>query len=358
MAKQDQSRVGTVEDADRYAWERRGTFEVAEGVYRIPLPLPNDGLAAVNVYALLEGDGVALIDAGWALGDSRTHLEEGLAAIDRDLGSIRRVLVTHIHRDHYEQSVVLQREFGTHVALGEGERPSLERIIDQHEGTDDTHPMSRMMRLAGADDLLEELAEGRRRAEAEGRVDHPLVALPDHWLTDDEVIEVGGRRLSVVRTPGHTQGHVVFVDHDNGLLFAGDHILPHITPSIGLEQVPVESPLADYLSSLALVRGMEDLQMLPAHGPVRPTTHDRIDELLVHHEQRLRASAKAVADGHATTYAVARALPWTRRERRFDDLDAFNRMLAVNETAAHLDVLVRQEDLGVVEVDGVRYYAP
>ena len=38
---------------DRNAWTEPGTFEVAPGVYRIPLPLPNDGLRAVNVYALV-----------------------------------------------------------------------------------------------------------------------------------------------------------------------------------------------------------------------------------------------------------------------------------------------------------------
>lgn len=342
----------TGEEEDRHAWERRGTFQVAAGVHRVPLPLPNDGLAAVNVYAIEDGDGIVLVDAGWALGDSRTHLEQGLAAIGHDLGSVRRVLVTHIHRDHYEQAVVLQRELGAQIALGEGERPSLERLLEPPE--DDDHPMGRMLRLAGAQPLLEELREAAQR---DGDRDGPLASLPDHWLGDGSVVELDERRLAVLHTPGHTRGHVVFADHDAGLLFSGDHVLPHITPSIGLQPAPVDSPLGDYLASLALVRGMEDLRMLPAHGPVRPTTHDRIDELLAHHEDRLRASWKAVADGRATTYDVARALPWTRRERAFDDLDIFNRMLAVNETAAHLDVLVRRDDMGVVEVHGVRHYA-
>jgi hypothetical protein len=87
---------------------------------------------------------------------------------------------------------------------------------------------------------------------------------------------------------------------------------------------------------------MPDLAMLPAHGPVQPTTHDRIDELIAHHDHRLDASLQAVVAGNGTAYEVAQALGWTRRERAFDDLDPFNQMLAVNETAAHLDVLVRQ----------------
>ena len=345
--------MGQRGDDDRHAWERRGTFEVAAGVHRIPLPLPGDGLKAVNVYAIEQPDGVVLIDAGWALGEAREHLEEGLAALDVDLGSVRRVLVTHAHRDHYEQGMHLRREFGARLALGVGERDGLEQLIDRPPPEE--NPMLHRLQRAGADPLIEVLARAWEQREAGG--EEIEWSLPDHWLTDGEVLELEGRRLSVVHTPGHTQGHVVFVDHDAGLLFSGDHVLPHITPSIGFEQIPVDSALADYLASLALVRGMPDLEMLPAHGPVRPTTHDRVDELMAHHEERLRASLKAVLDGHATVYDVAGAIGWTRRNTPFGELDPFNQMLAVNETAAHLDVLVRREELDVVEVHGVSHYA-
>jgi glyoxylase-like metal-dependent hydrolase (beta-lactamase superfamily II) len=342
------------DDGDRHAWERPGTFEVAAGVHRIPLPLPGDGLKAVNVYAIPQSDGVTLIDAGWAMTEAREHLETGLAALDHDLGSVRRVLVTHLHRDHYEQGVQLQREFGSRLELGVGERPSLEEILEQDPP--EQNGIVHRLRVAGAGPLLDALARFREQQRERGEVPDLDWSLPDHWLADREVVELEDRRLEVVHTPGHTQGHVVFVDREAGVLFSGDHVLPHITPSIGFEKIPVDSALADYLASLALVRGMPDLELLPAHGPVRPTTHDRVDELVAHHEERLRATAKAVADGNGTGYAVASALGWTRRDRAFDDLDPFNQMLAVNETLAHLDVLVRRDDLGVVEVDGVRHY--
>lgn len=336
-----------VDDEDRHAWERPGTFEVADGIHRIPVPLPGDGLRAVNVYAIVQPDGVVLIDSGWAIAGAREQLEEGLAAIDRDLGMIQRILVTHVHRDHYELGVQLRRLFGTRLALGIGEQPSLESMVD-----DDPHDHSAMtarLSAAGAAPLVERLEELRRQRREAGAVPDLEWGLPDEWLTDAQHVELSDRTLTVIATPGHTQGHVVFVDHDADLLFSGDHVLPHITPSIGFEKLPVESALADYLASLSMVRALPDLAMLPAHGPVRPTTHDRIDELLVHHDDRLKATHGAVLDGHATGYEVARALPWTRRERAFDDLDAFNQMLAVNETVAHLDVLVRREELAVGE---------
>lgn len=345
----------TVEDRD--AWERRGTFEVAPGVHRIPLPLPGDGLRAVNVYAIDQPDGVVLVDAGWARADAHEDLEAGLAALDCDLSMVHSILVTHLHRDHYELGTQLQQVHGSHLALGAGERPSLEHIL--RLGEDGEPPIAGRMRQLGAAPLADELLALRRAASDEPPISRTW-SLPDQWLGHDAVVELDGRRLRVVATPGHTQGHVVFVDEVAGLLFAGDHVLPHITPSIGFEAVFAESALADYLASLAVVRGMPDRRMLPAHGPVRPTTHDRIDELLVHHDDRLRRTRTAVETGRHTAFEVARGLTWTRRERPFGDLDVLNQCLAVNETAAHLDVLVRRGELVGTEerVDGrpVRHY--
>jgi glyoxylase-like metal-dependent hydrolase (beta-lactamase superfamily II) len=142
------------------------------------------------------------------------------------------------------------------------------------------------------------------------------------------------------------------------VLFGGDHVLPHITPSIGFQPEPAKLPLGDYLDSLRLVRSYPDLRLLPAHGPVTPSTHARVDELLAHHEDRLAESLSAVRDGAGTAFEAARRLGWTRRHRRFDDLDLFNQTLAAGETAAHLDVLVVRGELQSSTVDGVVEYSP
>jgi glyoxylase-like metal-dependent hydrolase (beta-lactamase superfamily II) len=161
-----------------------------------------------------------------------------------------------------------------------------------------------------------------------------------------------------VPTPGHTQGHVVFTDSGNGLLFAGDHVLPHITPSIGFEPVSARQPLGDYLESLRVVRALPDMRLLPAHGPDGGSAHKRIDELLAHHADRLARCADAVAAGAGTAYEVACALRWTRRGRQLADLDPFNQMLAVAETRIHLELLAAQGRL-VASADGdVTVYAP
>jgi glyoxylase-like metal-dependent hydrolase (beta-lactamase superfamily II) len=324
---------------------------VADGVHRIPLPLPNDGLRAVNVYAISDGDGLTLVDSGWALAQARERLETALAGIGHELGDVRRFLVTHIHRDHYTLALTVRRLFGSRVLLGAGEQPSLDYILNGDGQS--LNPYHELLLRCGAQPVVERLRQlPRERAE---RSDWEK---PDGWLTGNEEIELAGRTLRVIHTPGHTRGHVVFADLGHGLLFAGDHVLPHITPSIGFEAARPPLPLGDYLGSLRLVRSLPDLRLLPAHGPVADSAHTRIDELIAHHDQRLDDTAEVIRQGAGTAYEAAGMLTWTRRERRLDDLDPFNQMLAVMETAAHLDVLVRLGRLRSSETGGVVRYEP
>ncbi|WP_088320101.1 MBL fold metallo-hydrolase [Kineosporia sp. R_H_3] len=332
-------------------WTTPGAHPVSPGVHRIPLPLPHDGLRAVNVYAVEDGDALTLVDGGWALAESERALEAALAGIGRDVREVRRVLVTHVHRDHYTQAVALRRRVGASVSLGTGERPAVTAILGR---SGERLPQQvTLLRRAGAGPVADAVA-----AHDPGPLDLDDWQPPDTWLDDGTDVALAGRTLRAVATPGHTRGHLVFHDAAAGLLFAGDHVLPHITPSIGFEPLPGRSPLADYMVSLALVRALPDALLLPAHGAVAGPVHERVDALLAHHEERLDATFLALAAGATTAYEVARILTWTRRGRAFDDLDVFNQMLATLETAAHLELLV---DRAVVtsttdDPEGVRRY--
>jgi glyoxylase-like metal-dependent hydrolase (beta-lactamase superfamily II) len=182
---------------------------------------------------------------------------------------------------------------------------------------------------------------------------------PDQWIAPEQVFHLGTRALTAVATPGHTRGHVVFADAKAGLLFAGDHVLPHITPSIGFQEAPSAEPLREYLQSLNVVRRLPDMRLLPAHGPVSPSTHSRVDELTAHHAERLRLIADVLSGGRCTGYDVALALGWTRRQRKLADLDLMNQMLAICETVYHLDLLVAQQAaVSEADEDGIRRYQP
>ena len=157
-------------------------------------------------------------------------------------------------------------------------------------------------------------------------------------------MDIGDRQLQIITTPGHTQGHVVFADRARNLLFAGDHVLPHITPSIGLEGKPGESPLQDFLASLHKVAALPDMKLFGAHGPAAESTHARIGELVAHHDTRLAEMLAVVVNASPsraiTAAEVAAGVGWTRHKRALADMDGFNQMLAILETRSHLRLLV------------------
>jgi glyoxylase-like metal-dependent hydrolase (beta-lactamase superfamily II) len=330
-------------------WTEPGVFEVADGVFRFPLPLPQDGLRAVNVYVVLDQGGVTLIDSGWDVPQARVLLHEGLSDLGFGLDDIVQFLVTHVHRDHYEYSLAVRREFGCAVRLGRGERATLERV--QQPGSKPFQPQLTTLRALGAGSL----ADAIEASLASGPATRFHTEMPDSWLVEGTV-DVGDRQLDVVETPGHTAGHVVFHDISAGLLFAGDHVLPTITPSIGFEAVVSPNPLGSFMGSLAAVRARADAALLPAHGQVTSSVHARVDELVEHHGRRLEQTERAIARGCTTGAQIATQLTWTRREHPLSALDEFNQMLAVSETGAHADLLVAQGRVSVEIADGVRHY--
>jgi hypothetical protein len=97
----------------------------------------------------------------------------------------------------------------------------------------------------------------------------------------------------------------------------------------------------------------------PAHHPVDRLRAEsrRTSELPDHHDIRLRRIEELVNRQAGTAAEVAVRLRWTRRERRFDELDLFNRCLAVSETLTHLDVLAVAGRLRRTDLNGTSHYA-
>jgi glyoxylase-like metal-dependent hydrolase (beta-lactamase superfamily II) len=263
---------------------------------------------------------------------------------------VRRILVTHAHWDHYTQALKWQREYGATVFLGHEERHTIE-AFDSIQGVYPNQVL--MLRRAGATVLADEF----ERLELEPHERDMPVGKPDVWLRGDEEIDCGGRIIVAHATPGHTRGHMVFEYAPDDLLFTGDHVLPRITPSIGFERAPDQLALRSYLDSLQFCMSWSGAWMLPAHGAVTDEVGSRVEELLVHHEQRLKEILGVVAAGGATAYDVARQMRWTRRERTLDSLGALHGMTAVLEVAAHLELLVTQALIVADSSGPVRCYS-
>lgn len=329
---------------DRHAWAAAETEDLGHGLYRIPLPLPGDALHAVNVYAIVGPEGVDLINSGMAIVQAREKLTAAMARLGFGLGDIRNFFITHVHQDHYTLAVELRTTLEGKVSLGEGERANLAAIREARAGR--RYPgFIEMLPGMGAADLAGKVRAFFDTGFGGGLADAFAWEDPDEWLTDGTVLDLGPRTLRAIHTPGHTAGHLVFHDEANSLLFTGDHVLPRITPSIGFQPDISRMALQDFLTSLQLMLKLPDSRLLPAHGAVGESTHARVNELLEHHETRLAQTLGTASAGPVTALEAADGIPWTRRQRKFADLDPMSQVLAIGETAAHLEVLVARGQL-------------
>jgi len=332
-------------------WTEPGAYPVVPGVYRVPLPLPMDGLTAVNAYVMEGRDGLVVIDPGWASPETQQTMQAALRQLGHKPSDVRLCLATHHHWDHYTQAYQWRDELRINLLLGWEERHSIESFF---RSTSRFPNHAQRLVRCGAGDLAQRIS-GTAVPDDEAEMPY---GLPDEWLHDGDVVELAEGTLQAVHTPGHTRGHIVFRHDEAQVLFSGDHILPRITPSLGFEWAPEEQPLRSFLRSLKLIRSQPDAALLPAHGPVTESAHRRIDELLDHHRERLEVVLNELHAGARTAYDVARAMPWTRKGRRLEELETEHQMSAVVEVDAHLDVLNLLGRVKVEDRDRTRRYVP
>ena len=94
--------------------------------------------------------------------------------------------------------------------------------------------------------------------------------------------------------------------------------------------------MGEYNDSLRKVAAIGATGVLPAHGEPFGDLQRRVDELLAHHAVRDAQILAALRAGARNAGEVARAIPWTRRNRPFTELAEAHQQFAVAETLAHL----------------------
>lgn len=307
---------------------------LGQGIWSLPVPLPGNPLRYVVPYALEVPGGLVLIDAGWDDDEPWTALVDGLASMGAIPEDVRGVLVTHAHPDHYGLAPRLREISGAWVALHPADRHML--AADRAEAEARFARGLRWLRAMGASpEDIESWVEVKEVA-----LGMMLAGLPDRELVHGDVVaDVPGFELLAVHTPGHTDGHVCFLDPGRGVLFSGDHVLAKISPNINTMGSLLSNPLGAYLNSLQVVGDLDVNLALPAHVEPIAKLRERVAELLAHHEERLAEMLGTLlaAASELTTYDVACRQPW---KRGWDGLVGQMRRAALGETHAHLVELV------------------
>jgi glyoxylase-like metal-dependent hydrolase (beta-lactamase superfamily II) len=332
---------------------------VRQGIWSVPVPMPDSPLRYVIAYALELPDGIALVDAGWPSDDAWDALVRGLAQTGHDIAAVRAVLVTHMHADHHGLAERVRRESGAWIGMHR-----LDAEVLRRHGTDPEALVTRVQawmiaRGAPPGDAAE------MAGEPADQVKFLAMAQPDRYIDDgDEVLGPAdfpdrGRarpwRLRAVWTPGHTPGHLCFADRDGRFLLSGDHVLPRISPNISHGPESGEDPLGDYLGSHARSSELHADEVLPAHEWRFTGLRERCTALTGHHDDRLGEVYAAVRDAPgSSTFAVARAVTWSRP---WDQTRFFMRRAAVGETLAHLTLLANRGALRNASRDVDEWYA-
>jgi len=307
---------------------------VLPGLWSIPVPIPNNPLGHTNVYVFETDRGPVLVDAGWDDDTSWACLTSGLTSAGLDAADCYGVLVTHMHPDHHGLSGRVHAASGAWIAMHPKDAVMVGRMGQaKAEFVDE---VGALLLAAGAS---EDEIVARPRARPEHLRSRAPMMVPDRSLDDGEFVDVPGWKVEAVWTPGHSPGHTCFRVPDHGLLLAGDHVLPTITPHIALSRSDRDGdPLGDFLASLHKVNRPDIGSVLPAHEYRFDHLDARVSAIVSHHHHHLEALVATLAGGPKTLWELAKGLAWNRP---WPDLDVMMHRAAVNETAAHLRHLTR-----------------
>ncbi|MFB6440404.1 MBL fold metallo-hydrolase [Streptomyces sp. NPDC056411] len=383
------------------------------GVWSIAVPIPDNPLGHTLVHLLETDRGPVLIDTGWDDPDSWGALVAGVAACGFAVTDLHGVLITHHHPDHHGLSAKVREASGAWIAMHAADTAVVRRTREAEPGRWRDYLLAKLAAAGAPDDHLAPL----RTAHTQGSDRKPpgrRAALPDRGIEPGALLDLPGRRVRAIWTPGHTPGHVCLhleeehpgragnpvgrtanrggtpansgaapanagertgnpggtsgsssggtsgrAPHGFGRLFSGDHLLPGITPHIGLYEAPDDhggppcsngdeslgdgtDPLGDYLASLERIGRLAPAEVLPAHQHAFTDAQGRVRELLAHHEERL-SGLRALLCEPRTPWQLAVAMEWNRP---WEQIPYGSRTIAVSEAEAHLRRLVK---LGQVE---------
>lgn len=147
--------------------------------------------------------------------------------------AVERILLTHGHIDHAGGAAELRDALGVPL-----------------DGPDERDAF-----------LLDGLAEqGRAYGMTEARN-----VRPDHWLLEGDAVTLGSHRFDVLHCPGHTPGHLVFVNRASRFALVGDVLF---RGSVGRTDFPYGDPAAllESIRNKLLPLG-DDVSFICGHGP-------------------------------------------------------------------------------------------
>jgi glyoxylase-like metal-dependent hydrolase (beta-lactamase superfamily II) len=315
--------------------------QILDKIYKIELPIPFP-LKTMNVY-FIDDSPKTLVDAGIKTEASFETLRKGLETIGYSLNSIERILITHGHIDHYGQAKKISLLSSAPIYIHSIEYGKIRSTI---------HSLgflkSIMLRNGIPGGLVNEAIQ---YIESSQTLADPLEEAS--FLDNGDAIPFKSMIWKTIHCPGHAPGLICFYWPEKKVLFTGDHLLKEITPNpilnVNENKPPFRYPsLKEYLSSLEKIEKMDISLLLPAHGEEVHDAKGLIQNIFVHHKERMDRILFSLSEGEKTPFEIAMDL--------FPGVPPFEVFLGISEAVGHLEILREKGMVSVKEKEGKDYY--
>jgi glyoxylase-like metal-dependent hydrolase (beta-lactamase superfamily II) len=257
---------------------------VADGVLWLQMPLPM-ALNHVNIYALDDGDGWAVIDTGMDTALTRAAWDTVLSG-PLSGKPVTRVIVTHHHPDHVGLAGWLMERGATLEMPRTGWLMTRMLTLDVQPAH--TEAMLAFYRRAG----LDQHQLDKRRTTRPYNLADTVAPLPPGYirLSEGDVIRIGGRDWDIRMGDGHAPEQATFWSRSDNLVIGGDQLLPTISANLGVyPNEPEADPVADWIASCNRLApfARDDQLVLPGHKLPYTGLPHRLSQMVDDHHAAL-----------------------------------------------------------------------
>jgi glyoxylase-like metal-dependent hydrolase (beta-lactamase superfamily II) len=328
-------------------------IELAPGVRWLRMPLPF-ALDHINLWLLRDRaddgrEGWAIIDCGVANDTTRAAWEQ-VFAHHLDGLPVLRVIVTHMHPDHVGNAHWLTERWHCRLWISATDWHAA-RLASQSTTGFGGDAAAAFFAEHGLVDP-EAIAKVRGRGSYYGAM-VPQVPPQYRRMLDGQVIRIGDHDWRCISGYGHAPEHISLYCEALAVLVSGDMILPRISTNISVVDLePEADPLPLFLASIARTRELPpDTLVLPSHGKPFRGLHERVRQLIEHHDRHFE---EVLAACREKPCSAADLLPVLFRRK----LDLHQTTFAMGEAVAHLHALASRGRLRErLDDDGIRRFS-